>query len=122
MHRRYFIFGAVVCLLAVGVSGAAAQTDPAKADLKAGEQVQPNWPREAVRAPRAMVVSDEQLASEVGVEILKKGGNAVDAAAAVGFALAVVQPAAGNLGGGGFLLVRLTDGRTAFVDYRETAP
>jgi len=122
MRTRYFIFGAVVCLLALGVSGVAAQTDPAKADLKAGEQVQPNWPREAVRAPRVMVVSDEQLASEVGVEILKKGGNAVDAAAAVGFALAVVQPAAGNLGGGGFLLVRLTDGRTAFVDYRETAP
>ena len=122
MRTRYFIFGAVVCLLALGVSGAAAQTDPAKADLKAGEQVQPNWPREAVRAPRAMVVSDERLASQAGVEILKKGGNAVDAAAAVGFALAVVQPAAGNLGGGGFLLVRLTDGRTAFVDYRETAP
>ena len=122
MRTRYFIFGVVVCLLAFGVSGAAGQTDPAKADLKAGEQVKPAWPREAVRAPRAMVVSDEQLASEAGVEILKKGGNTVDAAAAVGFALAVVQPAAGNLGGGGFLLVRLTDGRTAFVDYRETAP
>jgi gamma-glutamyltranspeptidase/glutathione hydrolase len=81
-----------------------------------------DWPSAPVRAPKAMVVSDEQLASEVGVEIMKKGGNAVDAAVAVAFALAVVEPEAGNIGGGGFMLVRLANGRTSFVDYREVAP
>jgi gamma-glutamyltranspeptidase / glutathione hydrolase len=80
------------------------------------------WPLEAVRASKAMVVSDNSLADAAGIEILKKGGNAVDAAAAVAFALAVVEPRAGNIGGGGFMLVRLTDGRTKFVDYREEAP
>jgi gamma-glutamyltranspeptidase / glutathione hydrolase len=79
-------------------------------------------PEQAVRGAQAMVVSDEQLAARVGVEILKKGGNAVDAAVAVAFTLAVVDPAAGNLGGGGFLLVRMADGRAGFVDYREMAP
>jgi gamma-glutamyltranspeptidase / glutathione hydrolase len=69
-----------------------------------------------------MVVSDEKLASDVGVEILKKGGNAIDASVAVGFVLAVVEPEAGNIGGGGFMLVRFHDGRAKFVDYRETAP
>ncbi len=81
-----------------------------------------DWPREAVRGAHAMVVSDEELASAAGAAILKRGGNAVDAAVAVGFVLAVVEPEAGNIGGGGFMLVRMNDGRTKFIDYRETAP
>ena len=80
------------------------------------------WPREAVRGAKAMVASDEELGSKAGVEILKHGGNAVDGAVAVAFALAVVEPAAGNIGGGGFMLVRLADARTTFLDYREVAP
>jgi gamma-glutamyltranspeptidase / glutathione hydrolase len=80
------------------------------------------WPSQAVRSSRGMVATDERLGSEAGVEILKRGGNAVDAAVAVAFALAVVEPAAGNIGGGGFMLIRLTDGKTAFLDYREVAP
>jgi gamma-glutamyltranspeptidase / glutathione hydrolase len=75
-----------------------------------------------VEAPRAMVASVRASASRVGVQILKAGGNAVDAAVAVGFALAVVHPQDGNLGGGGFMLVRQADGKTHFIDYREKAP
>jgi len=75
-----------------------------------------------VHSRHGMVVSVHPEASQAGVEILKAGGNAVDAATAVGFALAVVHPAAGNLGGGGFLLLRTADGTVHFLDYREKAP
>jgi gamma-glutamyltranspeptidase/glutathione hydrolase len=110
--------------LAAGVSVVAPDTaqGQAAAEYRTRAEAAKNWPREAVRGAKAMVATDEELGSKAGVEILKRGGNAVDAAVAVAFALAVVEPAAGNIGGGGFMLVRLADGRTTFLDYREVAP
>ena len=80
-----------------------------------------SW-REPVRGRQAMVASQHELASKIGVDILRKGGNAVDAAIAVGLALAVVYPEAGNIGGGGFMLVRKANGDVVAIDYREMAP
>ena len=77
---------------------------------------------EPARGKHAMVASQQELASKIGVEIMKKGGNAVDAAIAVGLALAVVYPEAGNVGGGGFMLIRTATGETHTIDYREIAP
>jgi gamma-glutamyltranspeptidase/glutathione hydrolase len=82
----------------------------------------PAWTAHPVRARHGMVVTVEPHATEVGLKVLEAGGNAVDAAVAVGFALAVTHPGAGNLGGGGFMLLRMADGRTTFIDFRERAP
>jgi len=83
------------------------------------------WPRGslgATRATQGMVVTTDRVASEVGAEILRRGGNAVDAAIAVHFALAVVNPEAGNIGGGGFMVLRMADGTAAALDFRDVAP
>ncbi|HTX37644.1 MAG TPA: gamma-glutamyltransferase [Bryobacteraceae bacterium] len=80
------------------------------------------WAAQPVRARHGMVVTRERHATEAGLQVLAAGGNAVDAAVAVGFALAVTHSSAGNIGGGGFMLLRLADGRTTFLDFRERAP
>lgn len=76
----------------------------------------------AVEAKNGMVVSSQHLASQVGVDILKMGGNAIDAAVAVGYAQAVVNPCCGNIGGGGFMTIHLANGEDTFINFRETAP
>jgi gamma-glutamyltranspeptidase/glutathione hydrolase len=82
------------------------------------------WPvtRQPISADNGMVVTSQHLASDIGVEILKQGGNAVDAAVAVGYALAVTNPCCGNIGGGGFATLHLADGRDVFINFREKAP
>ncbi|MDP9962602.1 gamma-glutamyltranspeptidase/glutathione hydrolase [Variovorax paradoxus] len=98
------------------------RTAVAAALLLAGASASNAASQAPVAAEHGMVVSAQHLATKVGVDVLKRGGNAVDAAVAVGYALAVVYPAAGNLGGGGFMTVQLADGRKTFLDFREKAP
>jgi gamma-glutamyltranspeptidase/glutathione hydrolase len=98
----------------------------AAAGLLAAALLAPAGPEAASRAPvrarHGMVGSTEEHATRVGVEVLRRGGNAIDAAVAVGFALAVTHPSAGNIGGGGLMVIRFADGRTTSIDYREMAP
>jgi gamma-glutamyltranspeptidase / glutathione hydrolase len=106
--KRLFVFCLTLSFLLAGLPAA-------EFHLRAA------W-REPVRAKRAMVASQSDLASRIGVDILRRGGNAVDAAIAVALAKAVTYPEAGNLGGGGFMMIRFRDGRAFAIDYREMAP
>jgi len=103
-------------------TGAALSIVTLSAAQEGEKNVLPYLDEQPVRAQHGMVVSVHHLASDAGLETLRAGGNAVDAAVATGFSLAVVHPAAGNLGGGGFLLLRTHDGHATFIDYREKAP
>jgi gamma-glutamyltranspeptidase/glutathione hydrolase len=113
MKRSLLPLTVAVCVSASSLL-AAAQQSPSNVLAYKGEQPE--------RAQHGMVVSVHHLASDAGLEVLQAGGNAVDAAVATGFALAVTHPAAGNLGGGGFLLLRKKNGKSTFIDFREKAP
>lgn len=111
---RRTLAAALVLAVGVAVPAAKAQRGSAAIDLPRAE---------AVVARHGMVVAQERRAATIGVEVLKRGGNAVDAAVAVGFAMAVTYPRAGNIGGGGFMLIHLANRKEQFaIDYRETAP
>lgn len=107
----------IAALLAGGSFTVAA--NPAPSPVSYGVEADVFHP---VRAQQGMVASVDALATRVGVDILRQGGNAVDAAVAVGYALAVTHPQAGNIGGGGFMMLRTKDGHTTAIDFREMAP
>ena len=114
------VTGALVCLHAQAQNAGRRPSNVEIATFPSAWTYRPGTP--APSAQNAMVASNCALATKAGVEILRAGGNAVDAAVAVGFALAVAYPEAGNLGGGGYAVLRMADGREAALDYRETAP
>ncbi len=123
MRRVSASLAAILLLSSPAFADAQTSSGAALPDLgSAGaDQAKPDATLPAT-AEHAMVVTAQHLATEVGVDILKRGGNAVDAAVAVGYALAVVHPCCGNIGGGGFMTLHLADGRDLFLDFRETAP
>jgi gamma-glutamyltranspeptidase/glutathione hydrolase len=125
VHRRLLSAGLILLLAAcAGSTNRTATGTVATAGGPQGEST--TWPlrgkSRVVEGSHAVVVSGNEIASQVGRDILRAGGNAVDAAVAVGFALTVVHPEAGNIGGGGFMVIRLKDGGVFTLDYREVAP
>src|SRR5881394_2061199 len=116
------ILAVIIASLLVACGGPPRPTGPAP--IRGRAVIPATWTLKAkpVTAPHAMVVTAHPLATEAGVEILKQGGNAIDAAVAVGFALEVVLPVAGNIGGGGFIVHRTASGEVSALDYREAAP
>jgi gamma-glutamyltranspeptidase/glutathione hydrolase len=114
MKLRKLLASALCFALLLSLAPATARFDPTQPVQAAS--------RPPVRGKHGMVSSVSEIASQVGVDVLKRGGNAVDAAVAVGLALAVVWPSAGNLGGGGFMVIRLANGKATAIDYREMGP
>ena len=123
-HQRTILALAAATLLtlAFNQSPEISTAQPQAQPQEGSTSVIPYLDEQPARARHGMVVSVHHLAADAGVEIMKAGGNAVDAAVATGFALAVVHPAAGNLGGGGVLLLRMHNGQSTFIDFREKAP
>lgn len=128
--KKKLIFATTIVAASAWLVAAAPSTRQAAGDLAIPKRVPAVFPASwrfpagarATFAQHAIVASNNRLAAEVGAQVMKQGGNAVDAAVATGFALAVTFPEAGNLGGGGYMVIRMADGRTDALDYRETAP